>query len=57
MTAQIIYLTIFFLGLLISAFKHGKPRPNYNIWVQLIAVAIHLTILYCGGFFDCFINN
>ena len=56
MTAQIIYLAMALVGLLLVANKHGKPRDNYNFWNHLIASIIQLAILYWGGFFNCFTN-
>lgn len=53
MIPQIIYLFLAFAGLLIVANRHGQPKTDsYNIWVQLIATAISLGLLYWGGFFQ-----
>ena len=49
---QIIYIGILCLGLGVAAAKHGQPRTDkYNFWVQLVSVAITITILAFGGFF------
>ncbi len=56
MTAQVIYLVMLVMGLLLMANKHGKPRDNYNFWSYSVATVIQLSILYWGGFFDCIIN-
>ena len=44
-------LFLMVLGLGITIGLHGKPRPNYSIWTDLIASAISFTLLYFGGFF------
>jgi hypothetical protein len=56
MTAQIIYLVLAFIGLLLAANKHGKPKKNYNFWHSFIAMCIVLSLLYWGGFFDVLLN-
>lgn len=52
MIPQIIYLILIFADLLYSANQHGKVRPKYNFWANLVSVIIVLSILYSGGFFD-----
>lgn len=48
---QIIILSLLGVGLLLSAYKHGESRGEYNIWYSLIATAIEIVILAWGGFF------
>lgn len=49
---QIIYLAIIIFGLGIVLAKHGQPKDEkYNFWIQLLGVAIDLSLLYFGGFF------
>ena len=51
-TPQIILLTLMGIGLLLCAYKHGKPRTEkYNIFFNLIEAAILIWILSAGGFF------
>ncbi len=55
MIPQIIYLSIAFIGLLYVANQHGKPKiGTYNIFTQLVGVALSMALLYFGGFFDVF---
>lgn len=50
---QIILLSLIGLNLLISSYLHGKPKEgNYSVFVSIVGVTIHLTLLYFGGFFD-----
>lgn len=50
---QILMLAIFFMSLGISIAKHGEPRRGYhNFWIEFIAWAIQLSLLYFGGFFS-----
>lgn len=54
MIPQIIFIGLTCINLGVILGKHGKPREgNHSIWIQLISEAITLTILYYGGFFDC----
>jgi hypothetical protein len=50
-TPQIIYIAITFIGLLLTANQHGKPRKNTNLWITLISTTIAYSILIWGGFF------
>jgi len=54
MIAQIIFLSLVFIGLLLAAYKHGKERSNYNFWEILIGCIINLLLLWWGGFFNVF---
>ena len=55
MAPQILMLVLAFIGLLINANKHGKPKTgNDNFWIHSISVILTLSILYWGGFFDIF---
>ena len=57
MTAQIILLSMFLISGFIQANKHGKPKEGKeSFWYWLIAFSINLSLLYWGGFFDCFIK-
>ena len=53
-TPQIIYLLLCLIGLLWSAYKHGKPQDNYNFWISLIAQLIGTALVFWGGFFSVF---
>lgn len=48
---QWLYLSLLFIGIVITAYEHGKPRKPENLFWHLIAVAIIITILIFGGFF------
>jgi len=41
----IIYIFVF-LGLLINANQHGKPKDNWNFWTSLICYVIELTLIW-----------
>ena len=57
MTAQIILLSMLLISGFIQANKHGKPKEGKeSFWYWLIGFAINLSLLYLGGFFDCFIK-
>lgn len=57
MTAQIILLSLLLISGFIQANKHGKQKEGKeSFWYWLIAFAINLSLLYWGGFFDCFIK-
>ena len=50
---QILIIVITALGAGIALSEHGKPRTGtHNFWVWAIAVAIELSILNWGGFFN-----
>ena len=55
MTAQIIYLVLLFVGLLIEANQHGKDKKGkHNFFTSFIAMTIQIGLMYWGGFFDIF---
>lgn len=50
---QIIYIIIVIIGLMIASYNHGKPKTGkYNLWDNIIAIALHIGLLYWGGFFN-----
>jgi hypothetical protein len=50
---QIILLSLIGLNLLISSYLHGKPKEgNHSVFLTMISITLHLTLLYFGGFFD-----
>lgn len=50
---QITYLNLLLIGLGITISKHGQPETGkHNAFSKLISVAIILTLLYFGGFFN-----
>lgn len=50
---QIILIVFFSLVMGLNLAMHGKPRTgNYNFFGTCIAVAIEVSILYWGGFFN-----
>lgn len=49
---QILMIALLSFSLALSANKHGKDREGKeNFWVTLISLAIHVSLLICGGFF------
>lgn len=40
-----------FLGLVISAGKHGEPREPYNGFIAMVSFGLAVFILSFGGFF------
>lgn len=52
MAPQIILIAMFSADLGITIAMHGKPRDKFNALTTLIAIMIHFTILYFGGFWE-----
>ena len=53
MIPQLIMIVLMSLGLGVHMVKHGEEKDSkYNFFWRLIAVAISLSILYSGGFFN-----
>lgn len=48
--AQLLYLTIAFLGLVASAAYHGH-QTRIDFWVRAVQSAFLLFVLWAGGFF------
>lgn len=52
-TPEIILIVIWSIGLLLIAYKHGKPRGyNYNIFASIVALSIHIALLVWAGLFN-----
>ena len=49
---QIIIIFFIATNLLISANKHGKPKPDCNFFVSLIDAIVMTGLLIWGGFFN-----
>ena len=57
MTAQIILLSMYLVSGFLAAYKHAKPKTGKeSFWYWIVALVINLSLLYWGGFFDCFIK-
>lgn len=57
MIPQIIYLTLWFIGLIMISNKHGKQKTDkHNVFESLFHSLIVMSILYFGGFFDPLFN-
>ncbi len=58
MAAQIILLSIMFLNLLTSAFKHGEEKPmsqqTYHAGYAIVNFIIIIVLLWWGGFLYVF---
>ena len=53
MGAQITYIILLLIGLMISSYQHGKPKEGkHNLFIDLFSYFISVLILYWGGFFD-----
>ena len=51
--SQILMLALISLNLLMGAHLHGKEKTgNHNFWVTAISVALYMSILVTGGFFE-----
>lgn len=51
-TPEIILIVLWSIGLLYAAHKHGQPkRDHYNVFVSIVALAIHIAILMWAGLF------
>lgn len=48
---QIIYIVLTAMNLGMALAKHGKPRENWNVFVNSASAAIVYTLLIWGGFF------
>lgn len=49
---QIVYLSLTFITLLLSANLHGSPRKGtVNLFIALTVHALNIGLLYWGGFF------
>ena len=54
---QIIYFCLLGVSLLISGYRHGKPKTGkHNLFVDLISTLISAILLYFGGFFHSILN-
>lgn len=50
---QIVFIVLFAMDLGMALGLHGKPRESrYNFWTTAIADAIHIALLYWGGFWS-----
>ena len=49
---EFILLTLYAAALIIGTLNHGKPRPDYNVWIGLASLLISLLLLTWGGFFS-----
>jgi len=56
MIPQIIFILLVGLNIGATMFMHGKPRSNYNFWATSINLLLITSLLYWGGFFNCFFN-
>jgi hypothetical protein len=52
MAPQLIYLALMVLGLGVSLAKHGEPRSPMNAGTHILGLAIAISLLWWGGFFD-----
>lgn len=50
---QIVILVLYFIGLLMSANRHGKEKTGkHNFWLDIITAGIVLSLYYWAGTFD-----
>lgn len=56
MFPQIIMILMLLVALCLSANKHGLPKGTENFWSLLLGVIFEVTLLWWGGFWDCFIK-
>ena len=50
---QIIMIVMLALTLFVSVVEHNKPREGkYNVWQTLVGIAIQISLLTWGGFFQ-----
>jgi hypothetical protein len=54
MICTLLIIAFMFIGLGISLGMHGKPRPEYNFWVQLFSTVISFLLYWGAGLFDKF---
>jgi len=58
MAAQIIFLMLWFGGLIVHSVKYLEPiKKEYNPIRFLFATSITHALLYWGGFYDVLLNN
>ena len=49
---QVVYILLLGISLGASIIKDGKPKTGtHNLFHDLIAYALGVTLMYCGGFF------
>lgn len=44
--ALYIFYALAFIDIIITAYKHGETRPDYNLWITLISKAIFLVLIW-----------
>ena len=49
---QITMIVLLTLSFGITLAKHGEPRSDHNAAAALVGLAIHIGLLYAGGFFS-----
>ncbi len=53
MIPQIIYIIMILISLVVSGYMHGKEKTGkYNVFIELLFMALRIGLLYWGGFFD-----
>lgn len=57
MLPQLIYLFFGTLNLGLSIAMHGRPQKDHDAWATVIAMLMGQSLLYWGGFYDCFLNQ
>ena len=50
---QIIFLALTLLGLGINMGLHGERQNPHNFWTALFGSVVSVSLLYWGGFFNC----
>jgi len=54
MIAQLIYIMLSLVGLMIHTVNHGEAKDDkYNVYSKMSSLFIFNIILYYGGFWDC----
>jgi hypothetical protein len=48
---QVILLFLYSLALGFTIARHGTPKGDHNLWAEIIAIVVNLSLLYWGGFF------
>jgi hypothetical protein len=56
MAPQIIYITLAAISFAMACYKYGKSKDTPDFLGSLLAVAINVSLLIWGGFFDILVK-
>lgn len=56
MWPQILLIALYCIVFTVHSIKDGEPRGNYSVWGVLVGIALNVSILYFGGFWNPIVN-